>query len=894
MDSPDDRPPLVRLVAKLFARRAVAGSRAPLLNLECLDDRVLPTGTPAWAVGAAAGAEPRVWVYDSAGALVTSFLAYESTFTGGVRVAVADLDGDAVMDVVTAAGPGGGPRVRTFDGATWAGEADFFAYESTFTGGVNVAAGPIGGGDVGIVTGADAGGGPHVRVIAPDGTGLHDFFAFDETYTGGVRVAVGDPGNGPKVYATNGAGMAPTLRAFDVPTSGLVFEAAAGDVNSTGGVLLACGDVNGDGADDVITAAASGTDTEVRLFDGATGYWANAMTVPGTADGIGVMTRNGTPAVGVLSGGVLTAYTFAETFGDTPTTLGSGTTSGGAGSSIGSHTDVIPPPVLATDTATVTGPYGEAEVSMKVTAVAEGRYRWEYVVTNTEFLYSWVDWPLAGDLGYFSLDVPAEVRSSIIRRGNDRGWLSGDELFGGENIFWSVTAGGVGQLGWGEKATFWFETPAVGIAQDNATQVADSSGAASATAESIITGPADGPQIVITWNRDSADVPGPPGLRIAKWHDAFDPTYDSTGKEDGAVIRGPNGGGGADAGWDFIDRDRDRFNVWVYDRGLWDLGVQHNEAKISTTNVVGFTEYNDNATPVDLVRYTGIDKGSGWYWSDSQLLVSNIIDDQHTEPGYLQADDTGPGAAGTPKNGYSAAETWRVSDRTHKVALRGTVHATYQPVVGPPIADSAPVPQTKNLKVHVTILIGPGGTPVIDPSDANQRLHKANEQFAQIGLLVIPYPIEVKPQPAGVNLADGFTYLNNNLGIVPEVSPLFSAGYESQAADDIELFFVNTFTPTTSWGTSYTFRPENPARFQGKVVLRVGTTPFTAPHELGHIVLNTIIGDGHYWGRLRFVNLMNAGTSTSDTVASTKRFTLDQAKTAYDANSKASNLLSGP
>src|SRR5579885_1584345 len=152
------------------------------LDIERLEDRVVPTGTPAYAIGAAPGGEPTVSVYDSGGQLVSSFDAYETTFTGGVRVAVADLNGDGTPDVVTAAGPGGGPRVRVFDGATGDVLADFMAYEETFTGGVFVAAGPIGGGQVGIATGADASGGPRVRVFAADGTSLQDFFAFDQSF----------------------------------------------------------------------------------------------------------------------------------------------------------------------------------------------------------------------------------------------------------------------------------------------------------------------------------------------------------------------------------------------------------------------------------------------------------------------------------------------------------------------------------------------------------------------------------------------------------------------------------------------------------------------------------------------------------------------------------------
>lgn len=77
------------------------------LRLELLELRDLPSGAPAWAAGAAPGGQPLVSVYDANNQLVTSFLAYESTFTGGVRVAVADLNGDGTLDTITGAGPGG-------------------------------------------------------------------------------------------------------------------------------------------------------------------------------------------------------------------------------------------------------------------------------------------------------------------------------------------------------------------------------------------------------------------------------------------------------------------------------------------------------------------------------------------------------------------------------------------------------------------------------------------------------------------------------------------------------------------------------------------------------------------------------------------------------------------
>src|SRR5215471_13060747 len=109
--------------------------------------------------GLGAGGSPVVSVFDATATRLESFFAYDALFTGGVRVAVGDVNGDGVPDIVTAAGPGGTPIVKVFDGATAAVIRSFFAFDPGFSGGIYVAVGEVNGDKMAdIIVGADAGG----------------------------------------------------------------------------------------------------------------------------------------------------------------------------------------------------------------------------------------------------------------------------------------------------------------------------------------------------------------------------------------------------------------------------------------------------------------------------------------------------------------------------------------------------------------------------------------------------------------------------------------------------------------------------------------------------------------------------------------------------------------
>jgi hypothetical protein len=88
-----------------------------------------------------------VSVFDGAGARrVSSFMAYSSSYHGGVNVAVGDLSRVGHDDIVTAprSGP---PKIKVFDGVSHAVRAEFLAYDDTANRGVDVAIANIAGND---------------------------------------------------------------------------------------------------------------------------------------------------------------------------------------------------------------------------------------------------------------------------------------------------------------------------------------------------------------------------------------------------------------------------------------------------------------------------------------------------------------------------------------------------------------------------------------------------------------------------------------------------------------------------------------------------------------------------------------------------------------------------
>jgi fibronectin-binding autotransporter adhesin len=142
-------------------------------------------------------------------ALASSFVLLLALPAAAQTSARGDVNGDGVPDIITGASAGGAPQVKVVDGKTGQTIRQFMSFAPGFTGGVNVAAGDVNGdGAADIVTGAGAGAGPHVKVFdGKTGSVLRAWMAYEAGYQGGVRVAAGDQnGDGAADIVTTAAG----------------------------------------------------------------------------------------------------------------------------------------------------------------------------------------------------------------------------------------------------------------------------------------------------------------------------------------------------------------------------------------------------------------------------------------------------------------------------------------------------------------------------------------------------------------------------------------------------------------------------------------------------------------------------------------------------------------
>lgn len=199
--------------------------------------------------------------------LEKEILPYES-FGGGANVAAGNMDGDSAIEYVTGAGPGGGPLVKVLekDGKL---VKQFYAYTTNFTGGVDVAVGDVNDdGKNEIITSTGPGGGPHVKVFKADGTLLKEFMAYAGNFYGGVRVSTSDIDSDDnwEVVTVPASAGGPHVKLWDVKTEGTTAPTIKKELMAYPANVMMGFDVAGfDGG--FVTVPGNGGGPHVKIWD---------------------------------------------------------------------------------------------------------------------------------------------------------------------------------------------------------------------------------------------------------------------------------------------------------------------------------------------------------------------------------------------------------------------------------------------------------------------------------------------------------------------------------------------------------------------------------------------------------------------------------------------------
>jgi lipoprotein-anchoring transpeptidase ErfK/SrfK len=224
-------------------------------------------------VGAGPARSPEVKIFSKNGTLKRTILAYASTFRGGVRVAVGDLDGDGKAEVITAPGPGLEPDIQVFsaDGKKVFAESKL-AYEKSFRGGVEVSVKDIDhDGKAEIFTAPGPGRAPEVKRFSAQMEPLSTFLAYQTQMHDGVTLTLAEAPEGVRVVTGVESWSEPWVREFN-PISGdpLNINFLAASSSSRQGVRVAAYDADGDGIDELALVSNGGElpELHVHALDG--------------------------------------------------------------------------------------------------------------------------------------------------------------------------------------------------------------------------------------------------------------------------------------------------------------------------------------------------------------------------------------------------------------------------------------------------------------------------------------------------------------------------------------------------------------------------------------------------------------------------------------------------
>jgi len=178
--------------------------------------------------------------------------------------AVIDLGNDQIPEIIIAAPTGEKPLLKFYrlDGSLI---SELLVYPESYLGGVNFEIADLDNdGNKEIITAATSTGGPHVRIIKPDGKELNSFFAFDKKDTGGINVAIVNFNNNSDLEIVVSSNFTEQIRIFN-RQGDLISEFVAENDFKNGQKIFAA-DLGADGLAEILTFANKNDQPKLNLY----------------------------------------------------------------------------------------------------------------------------------------------------------------------------------------------------------------------------------------------------------------------------------------------------------------------------------------------------------------------------------------------------------------------------------------------------------------------------------------------------------------------------------------------------------------------------------------------------------------------------------------------------
>ncbi|MFA6307570.1 MAG: S8 family peptidase [Patescibacteria group bacterium] len=214
------------------------------------------------------GLKPEILLLDVEGNLADAFLAYDTNFTGGVNVAVGDVDGDGQEEIVTAPMAGGGPHIKVFS-KTGQLISEFFAYDASFDGGVNVAVGDVSNNGIAeIVLAPMSKIAPEIKIFNYQNIQKASWLAYDLDMTSGVSISIADVNNDnwAEVVTVPAKNSIPQVKMFNM-RGRLKGEFLSFNSALTTGVQVLAKDISGDSLAEILVLPSKGAAALLRVYD---------------------------------------------------------------------------------------------------------------------------------------------------------------------------------------------------------------------------------------------------------------------------------------------------------------------------------------------------------------------------------------------------------------------------------------------------------------------------------------------------------------------------------------------------------------------------------------------------------------------------------------------------